>query len=379
MRWFLPLLLTLALGWLALCCAKHHAAMIEADIGARAAQVADQHPWLGVTVNGRDLLVHGAPPTPAASRIVLEQLRSMRGVRVVTGGWAGTDAAAGKPQLQQATASALTLSATLSATAAEKQPIKLRGTLPSARDANSLNRYLDTHRRSLSVDSELNTDNAASGEQSALLRHAVATGVRGLLRLQHGKLQVDENQITLSGVAPSALSQRSIDADIRRNLPSGYVFRSLIRTAHDRPRVTSKRQALTDVQQAVVTACQTGFDALMRQASINFGNDSATLDDSSEQLLDRIAVQAKACQNTRVLIAGHSDSSGDPAYNIDLSQRRAEAVRQALIARNIAPERLHARGFGGAHPRTSNDTAAGRAANRRIEFTLTYAAAEDTP
>ncbi|MCA9717291.1 MAG: OmpA family protein, partial [Myxococcales bacterium] len=72
----------------------------------------------------------------------------------------------------------------------------------------------------------------------------------------------------------------------------------------------------------------------------------------------------------RIEISGHTDSIGDPEYNKDLSRRRAEAVKSYLVENGIAPDRVETRGAGMDEPVASNQTAAGRAKNRRIEFTI---------
>jgi outer membrane protein OmpA-like peptidoglycan-associated protein len=69
-------------------------------------------------------------------------------------------------------------------------------------------------------------------------------------------------------------------------------------------------------------------------------------------------------------IEGHTDDVGQIAYNVDLSRRRAEAVRDALVLRGVAPERLRARGFGPSRPLVEGDTDAARAANRRVTFVV---------
>ena len=67
-------------------------------------------------------------------------------------------------------------------------------------------------------------------------------------------------------------------------------------------------------------------------------------------------------------IAGYTDSSGNPAKNVTLSRKRAEAVRDALIKAGANPDMLVAKGYGSADPIASNDTPEGRLRNRRIEF-----------
>ena len=70
----------------------------------------------------------------------------------------------------------------------------------------------------------------------------------------------------------------------------------------------------------------------------------------------------------QVEVAGHTDDTGDEAYNQDLSQRRAEAVRQYLITQGVDESRLTAVGYGEAQPVADNSTAQGRAENRRVEL-----------
>jgi outer membrane protein OmpA-like peptidoglycan-associated protein len=81
----------------------------------------------------------------------------------------------------------------------------------------------------------------------------------------------------------------------------------------------------------------------------------------------------------RVEIGVHTDGSGDRAWKADLTQRRAEVVREALVALGVAPERLVARGYGATRPVRSDVTVAGREANRRVELTVLEGEAPDAP
>jgi outer membrane protein OmpA-like peptidoglycan-associated protein len=74
------------------------------------------------------------------------------------------------------------------------------------------------------------------------------------------------------------------------------------------------------------------------------------------------------------IIEGHTDNVGPPAYNLDLSRRRAEAVRQFLIDSGIAPNRVSARGLGDSYPVASNNTPEGRQMNRRVAIVFTSSA-----
>jgi len=73
-----------------------------------------------------------------------------------------------------------------------------------------------------------------------------------------------------------------------------------------------------------------------------------------------------------VLIEGHTDSIGSDSYNIDLSQRRADAVRSFLLQNGLGPERMTIQGYGESYPVASNDSDAGRQQNRRVELVVLH-------
>jgi outer membrane protein OmpA-like peptidoglycan-associated protein len=93
----------------------------------------------------------------------------------------------------------------------------------------------------------------------------------------------------------------------------------------------------------------------------------ATLTGDELPTLDRIAALLEAHPDLGIRIEGHTDSLGDTATNLALSQQRAEAVKQALIERGVEPDRLTAEGLGPERPIADNATSAGRAQNRRVE------------
>lgn len=104
---------------------------------------------------------------------------------------------------------------------------------------------------------------------------------------------------------------------------------------------------------------------------INFDFDRATIKPSSFGILDEVVSILRANPQVRLVrIEGHTDSIGSDAYNMRLSQRRANSVREYLVRRGIEPSRLVAEGYGESRPLTSNATAAGRAQNRRTEFNV---------
>ncbi|HEY3731220.1 MAG TPA: OmpA family protein [Steroidobacteraceae bacterium] len=99
-----------------------------------------------------------------------------------------------------------------------------------------------------------------------------------------------------------------------------------------------------------------------------FDTGSDTLKPGAADSLSRVAQFLKGQSNVRIKIEGHTDSRGSDSYNDALSQRRAEAVAQALESRGVDSARIDAVGRGKELPVATNDTAAGRQQNRRVEL-----------
>jgi outer membrane protein OmpA-like peptidoglycan-associated protein len=104
--------------------------------------------------------------------------------------------------------------------------------------------------------------------------------------------------------------------------------------------------------------------------SVLFRSDEATLMPGAQSRLDQVADALLATRGRNVLVEGFTDDQGTDQYNLDLSQRRAEAVRNYLVQRGYDPTRIQSRGVGEGSPVADNATAEGRANNRRVEIIL---------
>lgn len=103
---------------------------------------------------------------------------------------------------------------------------------------------------------------------------------------------------------------------------------------------------------------------------IVFKTGSAVLDNRSTPVLTKAADVFKKYPDIRVEIGGHTDNVGSSEVNTTLSQKRAEAVKDWFVKKGISAGRLEAKGFGPSKPVSDNDSEAGRAKNRRVEFRL---------
>lgn len=101
---------------------------------------------------------------------------------------------------------------------------------------------------------------------------------------------------------------------------------------------------------------------------VNFDFDKAVIRPQDYAKLDQDVEALKAWGDVEVEVAGHTCSIGTEEYNLGLSQRRAEAVRNYLVSKGVSADRLTARGYGESRPVASNATREGRAQNRRVEL-----------
>ncbi len=104
--------------------------------------------------------------------------------------------------------------------------------------------------------------------------------------------------------------------------------------------------------------------------NVTFRTDSADLNPSFYNVLSSVSLVLKEYDKTLLEVAGHTDSTGSTQYNQALSERRANSVAQYLESQGVNPQRVITVGAGETHPIASNDTAAGRQANRRVELSL---------
>jgi outer membrane protein OmpA-like peptidoglycan-associated protein len=109
---------------------------------------------------------------------------------------------------------------------------------------------------------------------------------------------------------------------------------------------------------------------LVMPGDVTFETNSASLDAKFFEVLDSVATVLQEYKSTLVTVAGYTDSTGSAVYNQKLSEQRATTVALYLHSRGVAKERLAAIGHGETHPVAGNDTAEGRARNRRVEITL---------
>ena len=164
------------------------------------------------------------------------------------------------------------------------------------------------------------------------------------------------------------LSQAEIEALRQRNVEVSQRADSLRLAAEEAN--ARLNQALTQLQQLVAEITnirETTRGLVVSLSDVLFDVDKATLRAGAEQNVRRISAILNQYPDYQISVEGHTDATGSDAYNQDLSERRAAAVRAALVAGVVASERISSTGLGESQPVASNDTPAGRQQNRRVE------------
>lgn len=168
-----------------------------------------------------------------------------------------------------------------------------------------------------------------------------------LKKVTQGKLSVRGTQVDLMGKMANPNEIQSMTTAFQALIQAPYRFNSQI--------------SVHAAEQAVV-------DNALKNRIIEFESGSAILLTAGTQILDEMVIALNKVQAKNVKIIGHTDSQGNPEKNIKLSQERAEAVKQYLIAKGMLATRLSTQGMGANKPVADNVTEEGRKKNRRIEF-----------
>jgi outer membrane protein OmpA-like peptidoglycan-associated protein len=196
--------------------------------------------------------------------------------------------------------------------------------------------------------------------------------------LRHDEPGIAQPAYLAAQTAHLAQLRASAKADDAR-VAAGQDERNQIQLAA-RSRETENAKAARDMEAQKAARLQAEVDALKAKPTdrglvltlgdVLFDTGKAELNSGAARKLDQLAQFLTGHPDRRVQIDGFTDSVGSDSYNLDLSQRRADAVRSALLSRGIASARVSDQGYGKAFPVASNDDSGGRQLNRRVEIVI---------
>ncbi len=251
------------------------------------------------------------------------------------------------------------------ATRSPEGDVRLRGRVPDARTREAILGLARARFGSDKVRDAMRLDDSLPhGWPTRIL-----SAIEALSHLSSGVAEARPEVVVLRGKSHEKDARAQISRLLSEKLGKGENFR--IEVAHV-PLPKPKDAPLAPQE------CVDRINKVLKVQQITFAPNSAEIDDVAGSSLDHIAEILRQCQDVPMEVAGHTDSQGRESMNLALSQARAEAVIQALLARRVLTSNLVARGYGESQPIADNKTEEGRNANRRIEFRL-IAPQSDSP
>jgi outer membrane protein OmpA-like peptidoglycan-associated protein len=189
--------------------------------------------------------------------------------------------------------------------------------------------------------------------------------------MHHEEAAIAQPAYLAAQTAHLAQLRASAKADDAR-VAAGQAERDQIQLAARAREADNAKLAAARLQAEVdaLKAKPTDRGLVLTLGDVLFDTGKAELNSGATRKLDQLAQFLTEHPDRRVQIDGFTDSIGGDSYNLDLSQRRTDAVRSALIARGINPTRISDQGYGKAFPVASNADASGRQLNRRVEIVI---------
>jgi outer membrane protein OmpA-like peptidoglycan-associated protein len=315
--------------------------------------------WATVKVSGQWVTVTGTPATPEAGERLLNDIRNARAptwlgqarpVTHVTGKFGAAAATTGQGDVADGLSAAEKTPEFLFRLSGSK--LTLDGRVPDIATRDALLDAANTDRPAHIDEVESQLETIGTSTPNGFLETALRA-ITVLKQCDSGTASFTAMRFNLRCALPESDAER-VRTLATSSLPYGSVGDIEI------------------LAQEVVESCEQELAHLLEASRIEFDPGSDRITSSKAALLDLLARAATDCPG-RLRVEGHTDNTGSIALNEDLSRRRAEAVRAALIQRGVAPSRVIATGFGPGQPAGDNATEEGRALNRRIEIRIVRA------
>ncbi len=325
----------LALAALVVLCLYCGAPRIQQDIHDRSVAAVEGAGYDAslVSVDGRDVTLTGTVPSEAERERLVNLLSGLEGVRAVddqltVGAFAGI---ADPLQLLK-----------------QRQAITLRGRMTQQAHDDLLAKAHEIWGVDNVID-EIEIDSSAPGWNLDVLGNLL-----DILKGRRGALNLDffGDRLEVNGELLSDLRKRRLLGRLQTAFPGLDILgEGLVLRAAASP----------------LEELQLQLDTELADKIIEFETDSDNLTAAGQAVLDSVVAMLTG-NEARIAISGHTDSTGDFDHNMDLSRRRAEAVKNYLVGNGLAASRFETSWFGSTRPIANNDTPEGRSRNRRTEL-----------
>jgi outer membrane protein OmpA-like peptidoglycan-associated protein len=207
-------------------------------------------------------------------------------------------------------------------------------------------------------------DLAYIATRRAQIADAKARATEYLQKVNMAEHQVQVTQAEQTATATSLLSSTQAQLATDRE-------RLAAETAQREAAEKRANQALADLARIASVKQDTRGTVITLSGGVLFASAKSDLLPAAQANLSQVAdALSKSDPDSKIMVAGYTDSQGGVSYNQELSQHRAEAVRSFLVAHGVATDRITAQGFGPSQPVADNSSPEGRADNRRVEIVV---------
>jgi outer membrane protein OmpA-like peptidoglycan-associated protein len=183
------------------------------------------------------------------------------------------------------------------------------------------------------------------------------------------KVNLAEHQVQLTQAEQAASATNQLKST-REQLATDKQ-RLAAETAQREAAEKRAQQALADLARIASVKQDTRGTVITLSGGVLFASAKYDLLPAAQANLSQVAdALTKSDPDSKIMVAGYTDSQGGEAYNMELSQHRAESVRNFLVSHGVAPDRITAQGFGPSQPVADNASPEGRADNRRVEIVV---------
>jgi len=214
-------------------------------------------------------------------------------------------------------------------------------------------------------------NNKGDREETSHLAYLAEQKARIAAAVAQQKVAEDEAQRLHAQRDDIRLGARTREADVAHAQAEAATDRAVAAT--DQAQAATARAQVLEQELADLKAKDTERGLVMTlQEGVLFEYNKAELKPGAMRNLEPLLTFLREHPDRALLIEGYTDSTGSDSYNLELSQRRAEAVRNFLVSNGMSADRVLARGYGESYPVTTNDTEAGRQQNRRVEIVIAH-------
>lgn len=258
----------------------------------------------------------------------------------------------------------------------EIAPAESQGKLPLALGAIAIALSLVLAFVSLRSTRRLETEVAQLNQQTEGLRQLVERAQEQSQTLAQQASQAAANAQTAAqqrDLAKQSQANSEAQAELARQQAAAQQQKANEATQQAEQYRQEREAELAQLQEALGQIAQTRLTAMglvmtLDSKSVRFDFDKSDIKPEYRDILNRIAGILMTLKGYTINVYGYTDDVGTQTYNLQLSQRRAEAVRDFLVQAGISPTIMSAKGFGKSDPRVPGDSEQARAANRRVEI-----------